>query len=1513
MRKKYLIAAMMLVLSCTGIQAQRPMDKLDRGLVAVKTTGGVYCSWRITGDEYYDVKYNLYRDGQKVNDEPLNVSNYTDKSGAITSEYTVKAVVRGVEQGASKAVKPWSQDYLVIPKAKRTSNDGTTDITNSYEPNDATIGDVDGDGEMEIIVKQINDDDKVTTSDIDFDRIEVYKLDGTLLWWIDCGPNLWDFQHNETNIAVYDWDQDGKAEAVMRAADGTVIHAADGQTYVVGDKTKNYRAGVYNFINDGAEYLVYMNGETGVPYSISDYPLKRLESGETGTEAAWGDGYGHRASKHFFGAPYLDGKHPSIFLARGIYTRHKMIAYDVDPATHKLTERWRWFNNTPGAWYGQGYHNYTIADVDIDGRDEICYGSMVIDDNGKGLSTTGLGHGDAQHWGDLDPYKHGLEVFACNETSPANNYRDATTSKIYYRKAGGSDDGRCMAGNFTNNVPGAIGGSAHDTYISCVAADHADGVDGTGIDMNFRIYWDGDLLEETFNGAATRNSNGVIHKYGSWTPIKTFNNTITNNDSKATPCFQGDIFGDWREEVVMRDDNNNMRIEFSTIPTDNRVYTLLHDPQYRNAMVWQMCGYNQPPHVSYFMGELEGIVAPPAPMTNGKNVVAKGGTISAALNDASVLTDEVGDATYTVAEGASPYIYFDNTPSWVQGHDNNDNITYTYYTHELTGAAFTGNTRIVKQGDGALTLPKARQTYTGNTDVWAGIVNFDGEMPSSHVWLNRFAELNSDGGKFGHGITMEYGSILRPGGKNNIGTMTVDSLDMRFGSRVVFDINDNTKQTDHLVADTLLLEKKDWKVAPKYVTPVIQINPTYKDGMTRLEAGTYELIETKSITGNIENVIVEGISNQKASLSVVDGKVILTIADQREATTVKWSGVEGNDWDMLTTENFTTASSGDKNNFVTGDAVIFDDDAVNTTVNVTAPMSPASITFDNNTKNYTVSGDSIIGNGGLTKKGSATVYLQNINRFSGTTNINDGTVNVVSLANNTGNDFGALGGVSNTIRIDGGTLATTQEVITDQQISIGTGDATISTPSASGSFTLHKAITSFGGRNNLIKTGAGSLSLADNNNLKTITMRGGTLTVGSSAADTLKFYSGTVWDNGNGTSNYDVENNGSLYLNAYCTYTGRLVGSGTFTVYAAGVRNFMNGDWSKFTGTLRIRANKRGSYDPVYSINNNYGLPLATVDVGDGVYVDADANGARRYTNRSYTFGNLTGSGTINHNSSTSVSLTVGTLNEDYDFQGTLNGINLTKVGSGNWLLSTANNQESLSSLTIRGGELRMNDTRFATTYLGGMTITVADSGAVKGRGELGSLTVNKGGTVAPGSYVGSRPTGELRLTGSLTAYAGSQVNFFIVNAKNNSYSRSFITADDGHITINGDINVNMSDNYEPLAGDSIVLWSTGRFTGRPTVNLPELPNGLKWDTTDLLANKGILRIVADATSIESIPAYSQYSCDVYTTGGTFVGNITSTRESLSRDVRALGHGAGVYIVKMNVDGKVLQLKVAVK
>ena len=1338
--KKYFLVVLLLCLSVVPAVAQRMTDRLDRGLVAVKTSKGVYCSWRINAEEYYDVTYNIYRDGTKINaDIPLQVTNFLDADGGTeSSTYTVTAVVNGQEGEHSKPATVWAQNWLEI-----APDHG--DLKSTYIPNDACCADVDGDGELEILIKFDNQSWAGTSYqkagyEGEYFIIEVYKLNGQKLWWIDLGPNMADFQNNEQNIIAYDWDEDGRAEAVIRASDGTVIHMADGSTQTIGDATKNYLGATSTgqwFVHEGQEFLVYMDGATGQPYQVMDYPLKRLEEGETNLEAAWGDGYGHRSTKHFFGAPCLDGRHASIFLARGIYTRHKMVAYDVNPQTHELTERWRWTNNTPGsAWYAQGYHNYAIADVDWDGRDEICFGSMVIDDNGKGLSTTGLGHGDAQHEGDFNPYIHGQEIFACNEDEPANNYRDATTSKIYYRMTSKDDDGRCMAGNFTNDFPGAMAFSAHDEPISCVTANHISGLTKNNVTDNFRIYWDGDLLEETHNYSSQgKNTAVTIYKYGTGV-IETLKGSMTNNDTKGTPCYQGDILGDWREEVITRTKENKIRIYTSTIPTDWRIPTLWSDHQYRQAMAWQMCGYNQPPHVSYFLGELEGITqAPPSLTMTGRQEIANGGSIGSGEDGQQVLMAETNDMTVSVADGAAPRIFFDNAPSWVQGHNDNNNITTEYFTHTLTGGAFTGKMRLVKQGDGTLVLPTVTETYSGNTEVWAGTLRFDGTMQNSKVWLNRFAALESDGGNFQKEIRMDYASELRPGGKDKTGSFEAKEIWMGFGSRLVFDVmSDGT--ADHLKAYELCLQNKDWQNGPTYSTPVIEI---VRHG--ELAEGRYLLMEVSEILDStLDDIVLEGVDGLKASLVYEDGKVYLNVEAMRAADDVVWDGGEDGIWNLADIKNFLVG--GNKDFFVTDDKVTFNDEASNTVVKIEGEVKPASVTFDNSSKDFTVEGSgSIIGDGALTKKGSGNVTINNVNKFTGGVSIEDGKVIIGSLANSDGVEYGALGGVNNMLTFRGGTLANSQTIVTTQPITIA-DEGTIEVKTGT-QLTLNGAIS--GAQKELTKSGTGALILNGKASYGQLTVmqgsvQGGEISDRHQYPSTIVLNGGSLKDPDNiysystNTTNIVVPEGktASWTLDSRCDYKGTLTGGGTLTVNVTSVRCNMQGDWSQFEGTIKFQNTKTGSYDPSLQWNNAYGMGKATV------------------------------TGTFNNNGK---DVTIGSLTS---------GVSLPGLG------------------TVTGG------------------VTILGSG---------KTTVKK-------------------------------VNMAFKKGRGSNQLTPIIV--EGNLTITDEITVSVSGLK---AGDEVVLWKAGALqtTSNTVINLSELPDGLYWDTTELLKKEGKLKVTDQPTGIEAV------------------------------------------------------------
>lgn len=957
--KKWFLLCLLLVGLAADIQAQRKTDKLDRGLVAVphfssinygsginNSQNGILVSWRILPEEYYDVTYNVYRDGTKVNSTPLTVSNFVDTGGSTSSEYQVRAVVRGVEQDICTAVTPWiqlsnnyNQPYKKIELADVYDRNGN-DVTDHYWANDAEFADLDGDGQLEMIIKRLNTVDAAAvypiTNTTEFVVIDAYDIDwknytASLLWRIDCGPNMVSLNSTEINIVAFDWDEDGMAEVVLRGADNMIVYGSTGQNqlYTIGDMSVNTRntfdpsnGAQYAWTHTGAEYLIYMNGKTGEQYQITEYPLKRLEYQST-LSAEWGGkGYGHNSSKYFFGAPYLDGHTPSLFMARGIYGSHKMIAMNLNKGTHQWSERWRWnCMNSSSPWWGNGYHNFVVADVDEDGRDEIVYGSMVIDDNGKGLHTTGFQHGDAQHVSDFNPYRKGLEIFACLEDEPywGNNYRDGTTGEVLFKYStpvsGGKegDDGRCIMGNFRADIPGCIGTSSqmmgrNGTVINSLTGKEISGSNGW-IDasvLNFRLYWDGDLLDEEYTGTGASDN-------GSWAKIvkqsgpngtgsgntRLFTSGIgtTNNGSKNNACFIGDILGDWREEIVMRD-GTGIVIFTTPIASDYGFYTLWADHEYRQAMVWQMMAYNQPPHKSFFLGELEGItIAPPPLTTEGRTVIGSGTNINSNYDGQHLLHNEYANTTLAVGDGV-PNILTVNVPEVKSGTDVNGQtgvkvktdgsvgnsspspINTTTYTCTLTGGGFSGDMRLVKQGNGILDMASANHTYTGDTKVWGGTLNFNGMMQNSHVWMNRHTTLASDGGKFQNGVELLYGAQL-----SVTNTVEVNELTMDFGSRLVLNMNNSAR----LNAGKLILQSKVgesvWEnYGPEYLSPVIQITLN-----ERLESGRYVLAHYDELEGSLDNVIFEtvGINEKYAVLGYDDNEIYVDISaydDVKEPT-----------------------------------------------------------------------------------------------------------------------------------------------------------------------------------------------------------------------------------------------------------------------------------------------------------------------------------------------------------------------------------------------------------------------------------------------------------------------------------------------------------------------------------------------------------------------------------------------------------------------------------------------------
>ena len=577
-----------LALGLGSAQAARQMEWLNRGLVAVKTTNGVFLSWRVLGTDGNTTGFNLYRDGEKIASfTGSQASNYTDTKGTASSKYSVKAVVGGKEIAADAAVSVWSNQYLTVNLDRPN---GGSDYT--YSPNDIAVGDVDGDGEFELILKwdPSNSKDNSQKGKTGNVIIDCYKMNGKKLWRVDLGVNIRAGAHY-TQMLVGDYDGDGKAEFAVKTAPGT--KDGSGNYLSLGsakgaDHSKDYRNS-NGYILSGPEWLTIFNGETGKEMATVDYNPGR------GTVKSWGDSYGNRVDRFLATNAYLDGKKPSMVFQRGYYTRMAITAYDWDGKT--LSQRWYYNAATSGQeCYGQGNHNISAGDVDGDGFDEIIEGSCAIDHNGKFMYRTGKGHGDAMHLSDLDPDNPGLEVWQVHEEKPYGyDLHDARTGKLLFSETSSGDNGRGVAGDVDSLNRGHELWSAANwnTYTVKGKIWKADKRPA----YNFRIYWDGDLLDELLD-------NTTISK---WDHAKQQSNMLFQmqgnscNTTKATPNFSGDILGDWREEVILHDGASKLYIYTTTIPTEHRMYTLAHDPIYRLGMSWQNTAYNQPPHLGFWL------------------------------------------------------------------------------------------------------------------------------------------------------------------------------------------------------------------------------------------------------------------------------------------------------------------------------------------------------------------------------------------------------------------------------------------------------------------------------------------------------------------------------------------------------------------------------------------------------------------------------------------------------------------------------------------------------------------------------------------------------------------------------------------------------------------------------------------------------------------------------------------------------------------------------------------------
>lgn len=610
-----LAATVALPLGAAPVKPSRQYERLDRALVAVPAPdGGNHVSWRLLATDRPGVEFRLLRDGRAIAARLTSASSFHDRQGTPGARYTLETI-GGRERAVSVGV--WARGYLPIPLDKPADRTTPAGERYGYTANDASVGDLDGDGRYEIVLKW----DPTISKDNAFGGysgetiLDAYTLEGKRLWRIDLGRNIRSGAHY-TQFMVYDFDGDGRAEIMVKTADGTI----DGTGKVLGDAKADWRetggelpqadrtgstilpdgrriARTQGRILSGPEYITVFDGRTGAALASAPYSPPRGGDTPEARAAIWGDGYGNRSDRFLAGVAYLDGQRPSGVFGRGYYARSTVAAWDW--RNGKLTQRWLFDSAAPGnaRFGGQGNHNLSVADVDGDGRDEIVYGSMAIDDDGKGLWSAGLGHGDTMHLGDLDPGRPGLEKFGVHEEVPGNGgfgsaMLDARTGEILWTTPATKDTGRGLSADIDPRYPGEENWNSSTPYLYTAKGQVIPGAKPRV--ANFAIYWDGDALRELLD------KNRITKwdwKTGTETLLLDAQGATSNNGTKSTPALSADILGDWREEVILRsEDSNELRIYATPFPTMIRRVTLMHDPVYRLGVAWQNTAYNQPPH-----------------------------------------------------------------------------------------------------------------------------------------------------------------------------------------------------------------------------------------------------------------------------------------------------------------------------------------------------------------------------------------------------------------------------------------------------------------------------------------------------------------------------------------------------------------------------------------------------------------------------------------------------------------------------------------------------------------------------------------------------------------------------------------------------------------------------------------------------------------------------------------------------------------------------------------------------
>jgi autotransporter-associated beta strand protein len=1498
--------------------AQRVMEKLNRGLVAVRVSSTqTFLSWRVYGYDPDNIEFNLYRNGVKINSQPISSSsNYSDTFYAAGTTYVVKPAINGVETGESHQTTVLANNYIEIPlniPATMTMPDNTTC---TFSPNDCSVGDVDGDGEYEIFVKwePTNAKDNSQGGYTGNVFIDCYKLNGTRLWRIDLGINIRAGAHY-TQFVVADFDGDGKAELAVKTAPGT--KDASGSFISKGPAaTATHSADYRNtsgYILTGPEYLTVFSGQTGLELATVNYDPPR------GTVSSWGDNYGNRVDRFLASAAWLDGVLPSIVMMRGYYTRAVVAAWDF--RNGQLTKRWTYDSGTSNVGlYGQGNHSTSVGDATNNGRDDILWGSGALNHNGQLLYRTGHGHGDAMHVSDMDPDRPGLEVWSVKEStgSPYGQVlHDARTGEVIWGTHTGTDNGRGMAGNLLATNRG------FEMWSSAVAGIR--NVKGVQVNtskpsVNFRIYWTGDLQSELLDGTS-------ITKYLGGT-IFSATGCSSNNGTKSTPNLSADIFGDWREEVIFRtSDNSKLRIFTTTTITPHKMYTLMHDDVYRNAIIWQNTAYNQPPHAGFYIGADMDI--PPASPVYNNELRYKSGTT---WDVASTIWNDSTNKVSAFKNGDK--VLFDLTAGAHANISVNGNISPAYlkfnspFDVTLSGpGSLTGNMYVRKTGAGKLIF-NGNNTFTGKVTGWSGQIHNNGTLASEEVSVRAFTTLGGSGIYDGN-VTLGHNSSLFIGQSVNTASAMKIQQNLVEEGKVDYTFDFQIAGGQVVAHDTLYVGG-NWTMNNKSTFKINILNGNLPDG-------SYPVVKVGgNISGSLASIIIEGIpTNLSYYLKIENGALNLVV---KKPSQLIWNGAVDARWDLAQTQNWLVGEQ--QLPFAANDTVVFNDNAQWKTLLVSDLVEPGAMIVDA-AANYTIGGTGVIGGkGSLIKNGTGTLTLSGTNTFTGVTYLNEGTIQTTNISDGGVNSpLGASAAAPENFRFNGGKLHYTGSTRTiDRGFTLGSNGGIFSVNSSTASLNTTGRIT---GPGKLIKEGSGRLGLSVANNYTGGTLiRGGSIELLSDAANNnglgtdtitlmggniIMFESPTTSNTSNWKINIPMGSNGTITTDTQSTLSGSLSGRGTLNYNNFGTANLFSTDASEFYGIINVATDADGGDFVVY---NTKGYPNTRIHLNNLVRMIY-----RVTSNITIPIGELTGhAGSIlgaGGSAACTINWEVGARNNNSAFAGTINNsqfsgtgsvARITKVGTGVWTLTNASTYTG--GTFINAGTLMVNNTTGSGTGTG--DVVVNQSGTLSGSGTIaGKVIVNNGGTLAPGNG-----TGILSCDSDVVLTDDAILEIDIAQGT----PANDLLRVKGTLQLNGTLKLNIPSGYIFKQGD-VISFVDGTVQGLPLAIDPAFPQGnelLAWDLSELATGK--LKVKQTSTDVVNPelqyqvypnPFNDNFRIDLAHTVSTLtvtVYNLTGARlleisEFNTRQmlIPAQNLSAGSYIIEIKADDTVRKQKLIKK